>query len=605
MDDDYAFGAITREFVMARPWRLYSPFADVASDELWCLPDGRIGGYRNSDEAGWVIEDGVLCLTSDDGEVRTRFDIKPTETIRVLLHGAYRGIPELVLTLERRGCFLNLPERVMQLQVTHDLREASTSAFGLSYKHVHELFHGPSNAPRPHVTQPGTPFDIAQYINREHAAASFAFGMLIGDGWQADVFTGAPTRCVATLTRDNRGEGSNPNLPFFYKFVSENGQSWWAISQHVTSQINILYLPDQGIALVRGTQPDIETTRTLIRELEIAVDQSHSSPPPVQTAPYIAVLDLIEGHGHQLINHLPALQRLLDEGGGDKVMELWIIGSEFFGPTQAIFPEFTGRIRRFGSRWQVAAALRDSRRLGFLLSTYGLPGKFQNRLRSVAAQAAPRAVSAAQARHPLIAFTIRGAGRVCRNLSDVVVQTVSTLLIDYPNLGIVLDGWVLPESRLLALSPQFTAWHSPFYREALNPEFLVATNILNRLPAGVLVRCVIGETMLTSVAALCDVDCYVCHVGTLQHKVSFASKAAGVIHGPSRQLMHPEHGHFCAERGYAPVILSPDAVQDIAVVSDRGERFYDYVITDINAVIDHVRTILQGIAGERMARDDI
>jgi len=426
------------------------------------------------------------------------------------------------------------------------------------------------------------------HISQEFQAASFAFDAIRAGGMVADIFTGEMVPCVASFTRGNWGELPFQQLTFFTKVAGSAGLVWWIASDSVTGKPLLVYVPH--LALAVAATPDLSRAlvRAIVRELEIAASLAEA--PATDTRPIVAVLDMINNHGHQLINQLPAVDRLLTDDGDEQLAELWVTGPEFFGKLETIYPEFTGRIRRFASRWQIADALKGGSVLAFGIgSAYATEGLA---VRLVQAAVRESALSPAQAGQPLIAFTLRGNGRVCRNLADVVAACVTALLPDYPDLGIVLDGWVLPQAHVAGCSTAFVLWQHAFHRNAVHAEFEIVRDILQRLPPGVAVRNLVGESMLGSIAGLQGIAAYVAHVGTLQHKLAFLTGAHGLIHGPSAQLASVESGHYAAQTSAAPVVLSPAAVEDIAVTSDRGDRFNDYVITDIDAVVRALRQLL-------------
>ena len=128
------------------------------------------------------------------------------------------------------------------------------------------------------------------------------------------------------------------------------------------------------------------------------------------------------------------------------------------------------------------------------------------------------------------------------------MQAIAALAQRYPKIGVILDGWVLPDSQVIMKSKLATIWLNKFHRDAIFADLEVARKIADHLPTGTLVANLIGSSMTTSLRRLRNIDAYFSHVGTLQHKISFVSGSQGVVHGPKSQLKSPDSGHFQADR---------------------------------------------------------
>ena len=58
----------------------------------------------------------------------------------------------------------------------------------------------------------------------------------------------------------------------------------------------------------------------------------------------VGLVDMVTSFAHQAMNHLSGLQRLIDTGLADSVDEIWVCGTEFFGPTEDVFPELASKV---------------------------------------------------------------------------------------------------------------------------------------------------------------------------------------------------------------------------------------------------------------------
>lgn len=85
------------------PWRYGHDGARPAAEALQFLPDGRIGGYGNPNERGWVLRQGVLSILDAQGRTTVTFGPMEHAPGLVVLRGRFLLDPrmELVLRLER------------------------------------------------------------------------------------------------------------------------------------------------------------------------------------------------------------------------------------------------------------------------------------------------------------------------------------------------------------------------------------------------------------------------------------------------------------------------------------------------------------------------
>jgi hypothetical protein len=257
---------------------------------------------------------------------------------------------------------------------------------------------------------------------------------------------------------------------------------------------------------------------------------------------------------------------------------------------EEIFPELQGRVRRFPNRWDLfEPLLRVRHRSLFRIGS----NVFQQRLRARILATCPVAGRPAErTQRPCIAVTVRSSGRTCLNLPEAVAALHRSLSARIPNLGIVLDGWVFPESELVLRSAVATAM-SATYLHRIQAELAEAAAIRDALPPHAVVDNLIGLSMRESLGALRSIRGYLAHVGTLQHKLGLFGGTGGVVHGPTPQLSGIESGPFQSEVGTAPRFLPPEAVEDAPIDTARGERFHSYRITDPETLAGMMMEVLE------------
>ena len=489
-----------------------------------------------------------------------------------------------------RGGLCGCAMRFLQLHA----QAAELAGFGLNANAVGWALRGPDGVAVPRLMR-GVPAEIRGYIAREYQGAAVSFaGLRAGAMRCPDPWTGAMLTTQGVFTTHSQGGMPAGLLPLFYAFQSPVGGEFWLCLWGTYGKPAMLYLPRLDLAvhdfltldaLSTPAAPLLDALLGSIGAFRVLLGEGAR----MERTERIGLLDMPDNYGHQMLENLSGLQRLADEGLLPSLEELWVTGPEFFGPVEEIFPELAGRVRRFPNRWDLfEPMLRVCHRGLFRIGS----NVFQARLRARILAACPVAGRPAErSGRPLLAVTVRSSGRKCLNLAEAVGALYRSLAPRLPRLGIVLDGWVFPESELVLRSSVATALSDP-HRARLMAEMTEAAAIRDALPPHTVVDNLIGLSMRESIGALRSIRCYLSHVGTLQHKLALFSGAGGVVHAPTAQLERIESGPYQSEVGEAPRYLPGEAVADAPVDSARGERFHNYRITGFDALAAQMNQVL-------------
>jgi hypothetical protein len=464
---------------------------------------------------------------------------------------------------------------------------------GISDRSISEIFLGTQIACSEPRLVSGTPTYAKEFIRREYFAGDFPFRAVQRREIRVpDLWTGEIVSCRRGFASPAQGNLPYDILPLYYRLTGARGNEFWLICYATYGRITHLFLPEQRMMICdldRHAAPVL--AEHLVENLcafRSASERASGSASPPRV---VAVLDMVHNFGHQLINHLSGLERLLDRHDLPSADEIWVAGVEFFSSVERLFPELASKIVRFANRWDMSSQLLRGSYLPLRIGTNVFRSRLLDRL-SIDRGSAVKFGRKKTNRTPILAVTIRTAGRKCLNLSEVVLQAIAALAQRYPNIGVILDGWVLPDSQVIVNSELATIWLKKFHRDAVFADLEVARKIADHLPTGTLVANLIGSSMTASLRRLRNIDAYFSHVGTLQHKISFVTGSQGVVHGPKSQLEAPDTGHFQADRGFAPVFLNSPSVRDVATFSTRGTSFRDYEIMDVDDVISKLDSIL-------------
>jgi hypothetical protein len=462
---------------------------------------------------------------------------------------------------------------------------------GVSWQAISEIFLGlglPASSPSLVM---GTPTYAKTFARREYLAGGFSFRAIrLGEIRVPDLWTGEILHCRSGFTSPAQDGLPYDMLPFYYRLIGHQRQEFWLTCYGTYGRITHIFLPAQDVIIYDfDAHAAPVLAEHLARHLEEFRLASEAASAAQRRPGVIAVLDMITNFGHQLMNQLGGVERLLEETGAAPVDQLWLSGVEFFAPIERLFPEVAQKVRRFANRWDMYSELSQGAYLPLRIGTNVFRQGIGDRLKAVSeTNENHRKIE----RHPIIAVTVRTAGRRCLNLPDIIQQTISTLRYKYPRLGIVLDGWVLPDSQLFMESALATIWWDDFYRNSVIADLELARQISEQLPNGTIVANLIGQPMSSSLHGLRGIDTYLSHVGTLQHKISFITGTRGVVHGPSSQLSFPDTGHFQAEFGFAPLFLDPSSVVDLVQGPKSRKGFEDYEIVRVDDVTSKLHEIL-------------
>jgi hypothetical protein len=479
-------------------------------------------------------------------------------------------------------------------------QSADLASFGLNPGAVAWALRGPAAAPPATAAPPrlmrGVPADVRTFIAREfHGAAVSLDGLRAGVMRCPDPWTGAALPTLGVFTTHSRGGMPAELLPLFYAFASPAGGEVWLCLWGTYGKPAMMFLPRLDLVIHDFLTHDAQSTPAapLLEALRGSLGAFRAllaEPNRPERTERIGLLDMPDNYGHQMLENLSGVQRLADEGLLPALEELWVTGPEFFGPVEEIFPELAGRVRRFPNRWDLfEPLLRVRHRRLFRVGS----NVFQQKLRARILATCPVAGRAAErSARPLLAVTVRSSGRQCLNLAEAVGSLHRALSARIPNLGIVLDGWVFPESELVLRSSVATAL-SDAHRGRIAAEMEEAAAIARALPPHTVVDTLIGLSMRESIGALRSVRGYLAHVGTLQHKLAHFSGAGGLVHAPVEQLGRIESGPYQSEVGQVPRYLPPAAVTDAAVDTPRGARFNNYRITDFGALAGMMAEVLE------------
>jgi hypothetical protein len=449
---------------------------------------------------------------------------------------------------------------------------------GFSLRAISLILLGPSRVQGPPVAA-GSPGWARSYIAREFNACENTFNSARLP-WADSMHpcSGIPTLLTKTFIPN---KFPSMVLPVFRMYGEDEDRFCLAFCD-LTSRVTHIIVPKLGCVVF-----DLDQSRSIAAweayeaNKEIKLGQSNFEAS-------IAVIDMVTSYAHQAMNFLSGVQRIFDNGLCGFFDEIWINGVEFFGRTENIFPELCDKFRHLSSNQMIANASERSLNL-FKVGSNFMTDSLLERLsnlrisKNYKIQEPPR-------RWPLLAITVRTLDRRCINLPEVVAELVSKLSFEFPDIGVVFDGWVRPEASYS--TPGMAALPSDLEIKRIREEADLCERITELLSPNTVVANVVGLSLFESIEYIRNVDIYFSHVGTLQHKISWFSNARGVVHGPKAELSRMESSYYACSNCDIPLFVNENDVLDADSEHSRGPRYADYRIINTAKLIENFRKIL-------------
>ncbi len=222
-------------------------------------------------------------------------------------------------------------------------------------------------------------------------------------------------------------------------------------------------------------------------------------------------------------------------------------------------------------------------------------------------------------RSPVTWLSLRIDARTADNQEQFLEQLMIAVAERFPNAGFILDGFSYPadfDSALYRQPGSGDAGHRPMLRRLLprGSGYLARTmksreqavtarvsgfmrRLQKRIPSPIV--SVSGLGLVDSIYLGHLADYYVCHAGTLQHKIAWIYNIPGAVHSNTTGVGKGT-GRWLAnqlEEGLQPFMVPPEHIDDLDTIrtANQVRRNRDYHIRDIDAAV-------AGIIGDMEAR---
>ena len=247
---------------------------------------------------------------------------------------------------------------------------------------------------------------------------------------------------------------------------------------------------------------------------------------------------------HHLANEIEAFSRFTEKSLIDKIDEFWMV-REPLGRIDTIYPEISANIVKRIANANVLAKVFDEQAFVIKVGDKYVSDTLRKRVHKAALQnCQPRIIElASQARKsclPLLWISIRLVNRTCTNQVDAFSQIILRLLREYPQLGVVFDGFSLPVDFFENNQYQTFDYSEENINNINKVVEEVSTNVKRERPSLKIFNTT-GCSLYESIIWAHVVDFYLCHHGTIQHKIGWLTNKPGVVHSNQETLSRPSY----------------------------------------------------------------
>ena len=407
------------------------------------------------------------------------------------------------------------------------------------------------------------------HIERGHEHADERFGR----HYQQDILVGHGLRLRSPLTGEfvTAAESIAMQGKTFYRFVEADPSGapieYFVIASRIRWGFPLasLFVPQQNWLLTWEPAGKNGVSGLHLAALAQArsVQNSSASEDPV----------IVMGHksfAHHLWNELPALETILRSNflpSGSPIL----VAREPLGDIEDIFPELLGH-----PIWRVdpSQPLCGTRTGGLFVNLGALciPERLRRRVVAFAqgrASAQARAIIAeiGQTGGPVFWISVRTQNPTLTNQHDVLSRIAGMLLHTYKQCAVVFDGFSLPED-FLRMPDEIRLAYARYASDthAASEEIIASVRAISLPGPRQLLTSVAGMTMLDSIAVAQCANVYLCHAGSIQHKIGWTANVPGIIHGNRRLPVSELIARHSArlENGVAPRVTPREMFVDVA-----------------------------------------
>lgn len=191
--------------------------------------------------------------------------------------------------------------------------------------------------------------------------------------------------------------------------------------------------------------------------------------------------------------------------------------------------------------------------------------------------------------HPRLYVSLRFAPRSSSDQQEMINALIRAFLSHWPQGSVVIDGFSMPGDFA---RPIYDNKRAAFLERVAVSQAMAAALIAELpMPMQGKVVDITGMPLASAINTALDCDYYVCHSGTLQHKIGWFAEIAGFIHSNSLDIRYVARRWSGNQTHGSKIPAGPSLhlIRDVAhdwggPISQRP-RNSDYAFTDIPALV--------------------
>jgi len=180
------------------------------------------------------------------------------------------------------------------------------------------------------------------------------------------------------------------------------------------------------------------------------------------------------------------------------------------------------------------------------------------------------------------------SNRVCTNQLEFLSRLIFNILKHYPQCKFIVDAFSLPVDY--DANPMYKHYREQFnlLKESAGKERQKLLEICIRENPVLLEKMILTDqdSIYSSLHHAQFADFYICHAGSLQHKIGWIYHVPGIIHLPQAKPGHARY-HMSQTEKSADVFLLPDEFTEEIPESNQIHRNRNYIISDIDGATDY------------------
>ena len=581
----------------------FSGIQGNGSEQLWFKFDVAVN-------KGWVVYEENVCLANQkEHEFFIDFACPKDLEVRFWATGQFFAVNFLDLTLihqsdshknneiyEKNWNHLNQPEDIEEYRPDHLTEtepEAAFQYFQIASKYRSLLLQFLTEDDKKYLENLGLSLENLQLIAQDNFALEESYinsfeedlqkklipeinftlpyqQVLVETGYIYSVcpFSGKVIRSNQSFVINHQEIGHHDLQGFIYRFVGS--EIFYLMHGCPMGEKLLIYLPKQELiinfshVLVPFARPEQSINKfksymvSYWSKVKYYLENSEKK--------VVDVVGLGFNIGHYLWQDMAAIDSLYKSGILSKVDKFLIGPGEYFSIGD-VFPEILpGNLTYVNDVWDVFKTVVDNNYVAFRANARFIEESLINRICDVSFKKCTpdclKEMERAKECFPLLGVQIRTSSRVWLGQVEGIANIINSLYSDFPNLGVVFDGWSL-SGKEDSLS---SSW------SMIESEKAVMAKILSVIDPAIATFSAIGATTYETVVWAKAIDLHISPVGAGLIYPSWIANKPGVLHAHTQVLNYQDVRKLQSGRSELPyfdklipqVFIPNDSVVDYA-----------------------------------------